>query len=86
MVPGGHVRIGDGGEIQYKAGNVFEGYATHRISKKFIVKLAYIHYDYEYSGSGWHLGAPKELDDTPVLGFPTYDEASKASLGFMARF
>ena len=26
VVPGGHVRIGDGGEIQYKAGNVFEGY------------------------------------------------------------
>ncbi|MEX3008895.1 long-chain fatty acid--CoA ligase [Hoeflea sp. TYP-13] len=26
VVPGGKVRIGDGGEIQYKAGNVFEGY------------------------------------------------------------
>ncbi|MEM9104933.1 MAG: AMP-binding protein, partial [Pseudomonadota bacterium] len=26
VVPGGHVRIGEGGEIQYKAGNVFEGY------------------------------------------------------------
>ena len=26
VVPGGQVRIGDGGEIQYKAGNVFEGY------------------------------------------------------------
>ncbi|MEM6462881.1 MAG: long-chain fatty acid--CoA ligase [Pseudomonadota bacterium] len=26
VVPGGHVRIGDGAEIQYKAGNVFEGY------------------------------------------------------------
>ena len=26
VVPGGHVRIGSGGEIQYKAGNVFAGY------------------------------------------------------------
>ena len=26
VVPGGQVRIGDGGEIQYKAANVFEGY------------------------------------------------------------
>ncbi|WP_419913428.1 AMP-dependent synthetase/ligase [Hoeflea sp.] len=26
VVPGGAVRIGDGGEIQYKAGNVFAGY------------------------------------------------------------
>ncbi|MCY6380824.1 AMP-binding protein [Hoeflea prorocentri] len=26
VVPGGQVQIGEGGEIQYKAGNVFEGY------------------------------------------------------------
>jgi len=26
VVPGGHLRIGEGGEIQYKAANVFQGY------------------------------------------------------------
>jgi hypothetical protein len=69
-------------------GNVWEAYVTHRINKKLIVKLDYIHYDYEYSGSGWHLGAPKKLDDKspPVLGFPTYDSADKVALSFMARF
>ena len=67
-------------------GQVWEGYVTHRVAKSFVVKLGYIRYDYDYSGSGWHLGAPKDLDDTQILGFPTYDEASKLSLSFSARF
>ncbi len=67
-------------------GDVFELYLTHRISKRFIVKLDWIDYDWDYSGSGWHLGAPKDLDETPVLGFPTYDSASKLSLSMVARF
>ncbi len=67
-------------------GDVFELYLTHRISKRFIVKLDWIDYSWDYSGSGWHLGAPKDLDETPVLGFPTYDSASKLSLSMVARF
>jgi hypothetical protein len=67
-------------------GTVWETYVTHRVNRKFVVKLAYINYDYDYSGSGWHLGAPKDLDTTPILGFPTYKKASKISLGFSARF
>jgi hypothetical protein len=67
-------------------GDVWETYVTHRIRKRFIVKLDYMHYDYEYSGSGWHLGAPKELDQTPILGYPTYDTVDKVALSFMARF
>jgi hypothetical protein len=69
-------------------GDVYEAYVTHRIRDRFIFKLDYIHYDYEYSGSGWHLGAPKELDSTPapLLGFPTYDEVDKFALSFIARF
>ncbi len=51
------------------------------------MKLAYIHYDYDYTGSGWHVGAPAELGDTPqIQGFPTYSEVGKFSLGFSARF
>jgi hypothetical protein len=70
-------------------GTVIEGYLTHRINPKFVMKLGYISYDYDYSGSGWHLGAPKELVDgeaAPVLGFPTYKKAGKLTLGFTAKF
>jgi hypothetical protein len=68
-------------------GTVWEGYTTHRISRRFVVKLAYIHYDYDYTGSGWHVGAPAELGDTPqIQGFPTYSQIGKFSLGFSARF
>ena len=67
-------------------GNVVEAYLTHRISDRFIFKGDFIRYLYDYSGSGWHIGAPKALDSTPVLGFPTYSGASVFSLGLIARF
>jgi len=67
-------------------GDVWEVYITHRIRDRFIVKLDYIDYTYDYSGSGWHLGAPKKLDSTPLLGFPTYKDASKWMLSMTARF
>jgi len=68
-------------------GTVIEGYVTHRIARRFVVKMAYINYDYDYTGSGWHVGAPSELGDTPAIqGFPTYSKAGKISLGFSARF
>jgi len=69
-------------------GTVIEGYVTHRVNKDFVLKLGYINYDYDYSGSGWHLGAPKDLNalTPPTLGFPTYKKAGKITLGFSARF
>ncbi len=67
-------------------GDVWETYFFHKINKNFHFKLAYINYDYDYSGSGWHLGAPKKLNSTPILGFPTYDKASMFTLGLIARF
>ncbi len=67
-------------------GEVWELYLTHRVAKRFVIKLDYMHYDYEYSGSGWHLGAPKSLTDTPMLGFPTFSAANKISLSTSVRF
>ncbi len=67
-------------------GSVVEAYVIHQVAKKFQVKLDYIDYDYEYSGSGWHIGAPKKLDSTPILGFPTYDTARMVTLSMTARF
>lgn len=67
-------------------GEVYETYLTHRITNRFIFKAGYIRYNYTWSGSGWHVGAPKKLDSTPVLGFPTYDDVNMVTMGLTARF
>jgi len=67
-------------------GDVVEAYLTHRIAPRFIVKAAYIRYGYDYSLSGWQVGAPKPLDQNPILGLPTYDRAGKFSIAMTARF
>jgi hypothetical protein len=69
-------------------GEVFEPYITHRINDHFILKGSYQHFNYRWSGSGWHVGTPKPLDTgTPqMLGFPTYDSASLFTVGLTARF
>ena len=67
-------------------GQAYELYLTHRIKNRFILKLDYINYDWDHSGSGWHMGAPKDLSTTPILGFTTPESADKYMLSFMARF
>jgi hypothetical protein len=67
-------------------GDVWELYLTHRITKNFVLKLDYMKYNFKYSGSGWHMGAPKELDSTPILGFPSPTDADRFLLGLQARF
>ncbi len=65
---------------------MFETYLTHRINSRFIVKADYMYYNYKYSGSGWHIGAPKLLDSNPILGFPTYKQAQMFTLSMITRF
>ena len=67
-------------------GDVYETYLTHRIYERFVMKLGYIKYNYNYSGSGWHVGAPKDLNTTAILGFPTYKDAQMLTLGLTTRF
>ena len=67
-------------------GNVVETYLTHRLSDRFIFKADFIKYLYDYSGSGWHVGAPQKLNSTPILGFPTYSGASMFSFSLITRF
>ena len=67
-------------------GEVYEAYLTHRIADHFIFKADYIRYNYTWSGSGWHIGAPKRLDSSPILGFPGYDTANMVTLGLTAQF
>jgi hypothetical protein len=67
-------------------GEVFEVYLTHRLNNGFIIKGNYINYNYRYSGSGWHIGAPKRLSETPILGFPTYKDAQVLTVSTIVRF
>src|ERR1035441_7325591 len=67
-------------------GNVVETYLTHRINNRFIFKADFIKYLYDYSGSGWHVGAPKLLSSQPTLGFPTYSGVTMFSVGLTTRF
>ncbi|HEU4402594.1 MAG TPA: DUF3373 family protein, partial [Candidatus Polarisedimenticolia bacterium] len=55
-------------------GEVWEIYYNQALGPKVQFRLSALDYRYEYSGSGWHLGAPKRLDDMPILGFPTYKD------------
>ena len=45
-----------------------------------------LRYQYDWSGSGWHVGQPKSLDTPAVLGFPTYDDVWDARLALTVRF
>lgn len=67
-------------------GLVYETYLTHRISDHFLFKADYIRYNYTWSGSGWHIGEPKRLSSTPLLGFPGYDKAYMVTAGLTAEF
>lgn len=67
-------------------GEAYETYLTHRISDHFLFKADYIRYNYRWSGSGWHIGAPKALDSSPILGFPGYDSASMVTAGLTTEF
>ena len=67
-------------------GDVYELYWTQRLTNRFIFRADYQRYNDTWSGSGWHVGAPKKLDSIPLLGFPTFDKANVFSLGITARF
>jgi hypothetical protein len=67
-------------------GNVYEVYLNQAIGKYGQLRISGMQYDYDYSGSGWHLAAPKDLDTIPVLGFPTYDEMFNLRVAFSVRF
>jgi uncharacterized protein DUF3373 len=67
-------------------GNAYEAYFTHRINQRFIFKVDYQRFLYDWSGSGMQVGEPKRLSQNPVIGFPTYDRASLLSFGLNAKF
>lgn len=67
-------------------GDVWEGYLNHQIAKPAQIRLAVLRYQYDWSGSGWHMGEPKALDQPQVLGFPTYKDVWDARLALTVKF
>lgn len=67
-------------------GDVWEFYWNQQLNDHAMLRLSAIDYNYEYSGSGWHLGAPKDLASMPILGFPTYDDVLNIRLALNLRF
>jgi hypothetical protein len=67
-------------------GNAYEGYVSQVVGRNLAIRLAGIRYDNQYSGSGWHVGEPKRLDSTPLLGFPTYSDVWNVRLGLTVKF
>ena len=67
-------------------GHVFEVYVNQQVGEYGQLRISGISYDYQYSGSGWHIGEPKKLDGTPVLGFPTYKDMFNLRVAFGVRF
>jgi len=47
-----------------------------------------LYYDFDYSGSGFQTGAPKDLSSsqTPILGFPTHKDALNARASLLVKF
>lgn len=67
-------------------GNVYEFYWNQGFGKNAQLRISGLQYDYQYSGSGWHLGEPKSLSETPLLGFPTYKDMFNLRVAFGVRF
>jgi hypothetical protein len=73
-------------------GDVYEAYWLHEFNEGFgrarmKFRLSAMLYDYQYTGSGWQLGAPKKIDDLPVVsGFPTFSEALDIRAALTTKF
>ncbi|MDQ7006873.1 MAG: DUF3373 family protein [Acidobacteriota bacterium] len=67
-------------------GDVWEFYWNQELASRARLRLSVLDYKYDYSGSGWHVGAPKDLSATPILGFPTYDDVLNVRLALTIKY
>ena len=67
-------------------GHVVEAYVNQAIGKWGQLRVSGLNYDFVYSGSGWHMGAPKKISDVPLLGFPTFKNVFNLRTAFTVRF
>ena len=54
-------------------GSVNDIYAIYQLDIYQFIKLGYTMIDYEYTGSGWHIGTPMETDDYVNRAYATYN-------------
>ena len=54
-------------------GSVNDVYAMYQIDIYQFVKVGYTMIDYDYTGSGWHIGEPQKTDDYVNRGYVTYN-------------
>lgn len=67
-------------------GDAYEVYLNQTIGERAQLRLSAIEYRYDYSGSGWHLGEPKAIEDMPILGFPTYKDVLNVRVALSVKF
>jgi hypothetical protein len=74
-------------------GDAYEGYWLHEFKEglgraRMKFRLSALMYEYDYSGSGFQTGAPKELGTAmpPVLGFPTYEDVLDIRAAMTVKF
>ncbi len=67
-------------------GHVADVFTIFQISKNAFIKLNYQYYKYNFSGSGWHLGLPKKLDNNPNMLFPTAEHVHNIQTAMQVNF
>ena len=48
-------------------GNAIEGYYNYIINRNAFLRFGVVDINYNYSGSGWHIGTPMKIDDMPSV-------------------
>ena len=54
-------------------GDVNDMYAVYQIDLNQFIRLGYTMIDYDYTGSGWHIGEPVETDDYVNRAYGVYN-------------
>jgi hypothetical protein len=54
-------------------GSVNDFYALYQLDLNQFVKIGYTMIDYDYTGSGWHIGQPVKTDDYTNRAYATYN-------------
>jgi len=71
-------------------GHVGEAYYMFEVNDNMSIKLSGLYYDYEFTGSGSPLGAPKKIEDVQsgeaYSMFPVVDTAWDARLALTVKF
>jgi hypothetical protein len=54
-------------------GDVHDVYAIYQMDRNQFIRVGYTDIDYDYTGSGWHIGKPMKTDDEAKRAYITYN-------------